>query len=81
MERKGRETAARARVDRAFAPTMIRGLHSPFLACPCGGMVDAADSKSVAFTGVLVQVRPGAPTAGLVLVDDQLSVGYQASKH
>jgi hypothetical protein len=25
-------------------------------------MVDAADSKSVAFTGVLVQVRPGAPT-------------------
>ena len=24
-------------------------------------MVDAADSKSVAFAGVLVQVRPGAP--------------------
>src|SRR5690348_2205822 len=28
-------------------------------------MVDAADSKSVAFTGVLVQVRPGAPAIRL----------------
>ena len=27
-------------------------------------MVDAADSKSVAGNGVLVQVRPGAPSAG-----------------
>ena len=30
-------------------------------ACPSGGTVDAADSKSVAGNGVLVQVRPGAP--------------------
>src|SRR3990172_9675443 len=29
--------------------------------CPSGGMVDAADSKSVACKGVLVRVRPGAP--------------------
>ena len=29
--------------------------------CPSGGMVDAADSKSVARKGVLVRVRPGAP--------------------
>src|SRR3990172_3142696 len=28
---------------------------------PSGGMVDAADSKSVACKGVLVRVRPGAP--------------------
>ena len=31
------------------------------LNCPSGGMVDAADSKSAAFTGVRVRVSPRAP--------------------
>ena len=33
------------------------------LNCPSGGMVDAADSKSAAFTGVRVRVSPRAPKA------------------
>src|SRR5579859_5473071 len=35
----------------------------PSSLCPSGGMVDAADSKSVVREGVLVRVRPGAPMA------------------
>ena len=31
------------------------------LNCPSGGMVDAADSKSAALTGVRVRVSPRAP--------------------
>jgi hypothetical protein len=34
-------------------------------ACPSGGMVDAGDSKSPAFTGVSVRVRPWAPFKSL----------------
>src|SRR5262245_21353040 len=34
-------------------------------ACPCGGMVDALDSKSSSFTGVSVRVGPGAPSISL----------------
>ena len=30
---------------------------------PCGGMVDALDSKSSSLTGVSVRVGPGAPSA------------------
>ncbi len=33
-----------------------------YLSGPRGGMVDTADSKSAAVTGVLVQVRSGVPT-------------------
>ena len=44
-------------IDRPGRPSKMRS------ACPCGGMVDAADSKSVARKGVLVRVRPGAPSA------------------
>ena len=36
--------------------------------CPSGGMVDAADSKSAAFTGVRVRVSPRAPTVYFYLI-------------
>ena len=40
----------------------------PTTRCPSGGMVDAADSKSVAGNGVLVRVRPGAPSGWRVIL-------------
>jgi hypothetical protein len=33
---------------------------------PCGGMVDAADSKSVSGNGVGVRVSPGAPAYWII---------------
>src|ERR1700730_9689481 len=49
-------------IDPRKGPAMIRrSIRFPLASCPCGGMVDAADSKSVAGDSVLVQVRPGAP--------------------
>src|SRR3984893_13222510 len=49
-------------IDPRKGPAMIRrSIRFSRASCPCGGMVDAADSKSVAGDSVLVQVRPGAP--------------------
>ena len=36
---------------------------------PSGGMVDAADSKSAAFTGVRVRVSPRAPRFSFIIFD------------
>src|SRR5262245_14971955 len=43
---------------------------------PCGGTVDAADSKSVVRKNVLVQVRPGAP----IKISSLFSAGWSPSK-
>ncbi len=58
---RGTASPFHGHVDGRRSAAIIRAAIPSFRACPCGGMVDAADSKSVAFTGVLVQVRPGAP--------------------
>ena len=42
-------------IGKALSPSKAR------LRSPCGGMVDALDSKSSSFTGVSVRVGPGAP--------------------
>ena len=50
-------------IDRLSAASMIRRsrFEAPKAIAPVAESVDAADSKSVAREGVLVQVRPGAP--------------------
>lgn len=53
-----------------FSPFTVDGAREgnyAVSACLCGGMVDAADSKSVARKGVGVRVPPGAPIGHAVL--------------
>src|SRR5262249_48929500 len=46
----------------------------------CGGMVDAADSKSVARKGVGVRVPPGAPTNSMICAETERQ-SQNADKH
>jgi hypothetical protein len=64
---RGRRSRSSARASRSAPPARPRSpemaacLRSGTGAGPRGGMVDAADSKSVGRKAVLVRVRPGAP--------------------
>ena len=64
--------AISATISRSKSRTraMIRAAVRIFPACPCGGMVDAADSKSVAGDSVLVQARGTKPVRVLIFCHD-----------
>ena len=62
-------------MNRGSRPALSRVDHAPG---PCGGTVDAGDSKSLAREGVGVRISPGAPSVGIAEERERFSAGRVA---